>query len=186
MKKIIQNKKQRLLIGTNIEILKIFYKSSNPYILKHFENSELDNSYKISFLKSLIPKLETKLLNNYEYSESEIFNNDNEGKDTFDGNDEKNKPKLKSFIMIVENFIKKCKKLEKEFISTSNNEEIDEKIKKKIVQENIEINGNKYSIEEERNIVMKMKENTFEIEYKVNQIELDEENTKEEENSSEG
>ena len=186
MKKIIQNKKQRLLIGTNIEILKIFYKSSNPYILKHFENSELDNSYKISFLKSLIPKLETKLLNNYEYSESEIFNNDNEDKDTFDGNDEKNKPKLKSFIMIVENFIKKCKKLEKEFISTSNNEEIDEKIKKKIVQENIEINGNKYSIEEERNIVMKMKENTFEIEYKVNQIELDEENTKEEENSSEG
>ena len=99
---------------------------------------------------------------------------------------EKNKPKLKSFIMIVEKFIKKCKKLEKEFISTSNNEEIDEKIKKKIVQENIEINGNKYSIEEERNIVMKMKENTFEIEYKVNQIELDEENTKEEENSSEG
>ena len=179
VKKIMENKKKRLLTGTNIEILKLFYKSLNPYILKHFKNSKLDSAYKTFFIKSLIPKLEIKLIDDYKFSESEIFNSDNEKINTFDGNDDRIKPKLPSFCNIVEKFINKCKAKEKEFICLNNKEEMNEKIKKKIIKEKIEIGGNIYRIDEERNIINKIEENLFEIYYKVKEIKLDEENIKE-------
>ena len=179
-----ENKKKRLLTGTNIEILKLFYKSLNPYILKHFKNSKLDSAYKTFFIKSLIPKLEIKLIDDYKFSESEIFNSDNEKINTFDGNDDRIKPKLPSFCNIVEKFINKCKTKEKEFICLNNKEEMNEKIKKKIIKEKIEIGGNIYRIDEERNIINKIEENLFEIYYKVKEIKLDEENIKEKEDSS--
>ena len=76
----------------------------------------MDSAYKTLFIKSLFPKLEIKLIDDYKFSESEIFNSDNEKINTFDGNDDKIKPKLSSFFNIVEKFIYKCKTKEKEFI----------------------------------------------------------------------
>ena len=94
------------------------------------------------------------------------------------------KPKLPSFCNIVEKFINKCKTKEKEFICLNNKEEMNEKIKKKIIKEKIEIGGNIYRIDEERNIINKIEENLFEIYYKVKEIKLDEENIKEKEDPS--
>ena len=144
----------------------------------------MDSAYKTFFIKSLIPKLEIKLIDDYKFSESEIFNSDNEKINTFDGNDDRIKPKLPSFCNIVEKFINKCKTKEKEFICLNNKEEMNEKIKKKIIKEKIEIGGNIYRIDEERNIINKIEENLFEIYYKVKEIKLDEENIKEKEDPS--
>ena len=66
----------------------------------------------------------------------------------------------------------------------NNKEEMNEKIKKKIIKEKIEIGGNIYRIDEERNIINKIEENLFEIYYKVKEIKLDEENIKEKEDPS--
>ena len=65
-----------------------------------------------------------------------------------------------------------------------NKEEMKDKIKKKIKKEKIAISGNIYRIDGERNIINKIEENLFEIDYKVKEIKLNEENVREKEDSS--
>ena len=104
------NKKENkyaLLLGVNIEILNIFYSSNNQQILKFMKNNfkEIFNDY-------MKPKLDCKLLDQWEYSYSEIFNSENENNDTFDGNDIS--INRHSFKKIIIKFLEKCEKKENE------------------------------------------------------------------------
>ena len=160
------NNKYYLSIGSNIEILKIIYSSFNQKILKYFRKSKLDNKIKDIFIQSINPNLERKLLDDYEYSFSEIFNSENELNDTFDGNDidiDRNYPCLKQ---LIEKFLKKYEEEKKDFIINNNKKEEIKKYEKKfdinlmtnIIKEKVIINYEKESFEIKRGIEMKLKE----------------------------
>ena len=101
----------RLTLGTNIEILKLFYHSSNSTILKFFEDNESHNFYKNIFIDIITPKYERELNSEYDYSFSEIFDNDNEDENTFDGNDSNIFRKYESFKTLIKKFLSGCKKI---------------------------------------------------------------------------
>ena len=103
-----KNNKYRLLSGTNIEILKIIYSSNNPYILEKLQKNDKDKKIKEHFNESITPKIEREILDDYEYSDSEIFNDDNDNNKTFDGNEKKKK--YESFNKSIGKFIDKYKK----------------------------------------------------------------------------
>ncbi len=103
------NNKYKLSRGTNIQILKLFYTSLNPYISNCIEKYSKDNKIKNLFMNSINDKLERKILDELEYSDSEIFNSDNENNDTFDGNDVNLPRKFVSFNKTIVNFLEKCK-----------------------------------------------------------------------------
>ena len=103
------NNKYKLSRGTNIQILKLFYTSLNPYISNCIEKYSKDNKIKNLFMNSINDKLERKILDELEYSDSEIFNSDNENNDTFDGNDVNLPRKFISFNKTIVNFLEKCK-----------------------------------------------------------------------------
>ena len=105
LKKNIKNKKS-FLTGTDIEILRILYTSSNTNILKHLNKSKIDNIYKDIFIEIINSKFERKLNEEYDYSIEEIFNNDND--ETFDGNDDSIPRKLCCINKLVEEFLNKC------------------------------------------------------------------------------
>ena len=165
------NNKYYLSIGTNIEILKIIYSSSNRTILKYFGKSKLDNKIKDIFIQSINPNLERKLLDDYEYSFSEIFNSENELNDTFDGNDidiDRNYPCLKQ---LIKKFLKKYEKEKIDFINNNNKKEEVKKYEKKyninldtnIIKEKDIIEYEEESFEIKRRIEMKLKEEDNQI-----------------------
>ena len=88
--------------------MKTFYTSSNKTILKFFNDSDIDNAYKNIFIKYVLSKLERNLNEEYEYSDSEIFNLEDDEEDTYDGNDSKYLREYESFHKLIENFIRKC------------------------------------------------------------------------------
>ena len=102
-----------LLIGTNLNILKILFYSSNIIIQKNFDNNELENIYKNIFMTTIIPKFEMELNNDYDYSFSEIFKSDSEK--TFDGNDSDMPRKYDSFKEIIKRFLRKCKEAKENY-----------------------------------------------------------------------
>ena len=87
--------------------MKAFYTSSNKTILNFFNKSDLDKTYKNIFIRHVLSKLERHLNGEYEYSNSEIFNSDDDEEDTFDGNDSEYFIENESFHNLIENFIKK-------------------------------------------------------------------------------
>jgi hypothetical protein len=101
------NKINKLLVGPNIEILKLFYYSNNKTIEK-FLKKDLYENYKNLYKKYITPKFERKLNNDYNFSDSEIFINDNN--ETFDGKDINAKYiKVNSIQQTLQNFLDKCK-----------------------------------------------------------------------------
>ena len=106
--KIYLEKKRSDLISVIFEILKAFYTSSNKTILNFFNKSDLDKTYKNIFIRHVLSKLERHLNGEYEYSNSEIFNSDDDEEDTFDGNDSECFIENESFHDLIENFIRKC------------------------------------------------------------------------------
>ena len=90
--------------------MKTFYTSSNNTILNFFNNSNLDNTYKNIFFEC---KLEKYLNEEYEYSNSEIFNIEDDDENTFDGNDRECFRESESFLNLIENFITKCNNIVK-------------------------------------------------------------------------
>jgi hypothetical protein len=99
-------KKQYDSIDYIIKILNAFYTSSNNTILNFFKNSNLDKTYKNIFI-------ENHLNEEYEYSNSEIFNSDNDDENTFDGNDREYFRESELFLKLIENFITKCNNIVK-------------------------------------------------------------------------
>jgi len=107
LEKYLENKRSDL-ISAIFEILKTFYTSSNKTILKFFNYSHLDKAYKNIFIKYVLSKLERNLNEEYEYSDSEIFNSEDDEEDTYDGNDSEYFREYESFHKLIENFIRKC------------------------------------------------------------------------------
>ena len=115
------NKKKNISLGSDFEILKFFFTSTNQKILNHFEKYILDKNYKDIFLKSINSEIERKIGEIYEYSESEIFNSDDDNNNTFDGNNESLLKEFPTFEKIIEKFSKKCKKAENLYNKEKNN-----------------------------------------------------------------
>ena len=107
-------KKFNLLNGTNIEILRIIYSSFNNHILKYFEENEKDKEIKEIFNNTIKEKYERNILDEMEYSFSDIFNSYNDNNKTFDGNDLGFKRSFNSFNDSLKKFFKKCEKKDKE------------------------------------------------------------------------
>ena len=105
-----QKTKNNLTSGTNLEILNIFYNSLNSTILQYFENNKLDKKIKEIFLKYVKSKFERGLDEDYEYSDSEIFNEDNNNDNTFDGNDSYIEREYDTIKKLIDKFLTKCKK----------------------------------------------------------------------------
>ena len=146
-----KNNKYNLSLGANIEILNIFYSSNNPYILKFLSEYQICNIYKDIFNDYMKPKLERKLLDEWDYSNSEIFNSKNENNDTFDGNDIDIKRQYDPFTKIVIHFLEKCKK----------NNKIKEQIKTKQNDKSYEVNHSINTIKESKNFFENKEEKQF-------------------------
>lgn len=154
-----KNDKYKNLNGINIEILKLFSSSFNPYILNSIENLKIDSMIKDLYNKFISPKYERKLNDYYDYSDSEIFNSDNDKNDTFDGNDEGLKRKYESFEKIIQKFIEKYKKRKKQIDNKSN-------INEKYIIKKYEIEEISITIKEKREIKYEKEEKHFSIERK--------------------
>ena len=107
LEKYLKEKKSGL-IRAIFEILKTFYTSSNNTIINFFNNSEVDNNYKNNFINCVIFKLNRNLNEENEYSDSEIFNSEDDNEDTYDGNDRECFKENESFHKLLKNFIEKC------------------------------------------------------------------------------
>ena len=111
-----KSKKNNLLIGPDIEILKLFYFSKNKEIINYLQNNSLDNKKKDIYINSIYDKFERILFNDeYNLSFSEIFLHDND--DTFDGNDVNGETKIKPIQELIGRFINKNKDEEEKYIN---------------------------------------------------------------------
>ena len=104
-----------ILLGPYIQILLLFYTSRNPYLNQYYNNEKNKNEKEIKdkFIYLIKPKFERKFDDNYEYTEDEIFSNNNDSIDTFDGNDINNNSKIKyeSFKTIINNYFEKINQI---------------------------------------------------------------------------
>ena len=112
IKNIIKAKdKYNLLLGPNIQILLIFYTSSNPELIQFYQSDKNKNEKKSKekFFDIVKKRFERSFNDNYEFTMDEIFSDFNDSLDTFDGNDLDNVTKIKfeSFKTTVENYINK-------------------------------------------------------------------------------
>ena len=112
LEKFIKNK-QYDSIDHIVKILKTFYTSSNNAILNFFNNSNLDKDYKNNFIICVKSKIEKHLNEEYEYSNSEIFNSDDDDENTFDGNDKECFRESELLLILIEQFITKCNNIVK-------------------------------------------------------------------------
>ena len=148
------NKTNKLLVGPNIEILKFFYYSNNKSIVK-FLKMDLYEKYQNLYKKYITPKFERNLDKDYNFSDSELFINDNN--DTFDGNDiNQTNIKVKSIQQTIGEFLEKCKE----------EKEINQK-KRRISIKKLREKNNKNIFKENSNIIIfnNMKEKQSNIEY---------------------
>ena len=148
------NKTNKLLVGPNIEILKFFYYSNNKSIVK-FLKIDLYEKYQNLYKKYITPKFERNLDKDYNFSDSELFINDNS--DTFDGNDiNQTNIKVKSIQQTTGEFLEKCKE----------EKEINQK-KRRISIKKLREKNNKNIFKENSNIIIfnNMKEKQSNIEY---------------------
>jgi hypothetical protein len=106
-------KKQYDSIEYIVEILKTFYTSSNNTILNFFNKSNLDMTYKNIFIECVKSKLEKYLNEEYEYSNSEIFNIEDDDENTFDGNDRESFTESEWFLNLIRKFITQCNNIVK-------------------------------------------------------------------------
>jgi hypothetical protein len=114
LKSIKENKNNKLLIGCNIEILRLFYFSKNKTIINYINNNKLNKIFKDNFINCINQKFERNLLDEYVYLDSEIFNSFNENEDTFDGNDSINMSRnIFPIKSLINNFFDKCEEEEK-------------------------------------------------------------------------
>ena len=114
LKSIKENKNNKLLIGCNIEILRLFYFSKNKTIINYINNNKMNKIFKDNFINCINQKFERNLLDEYVYLDSEIFNSFNENEDTFDGNDSINMSRnIFPIKSLINNFFDKCEEEEK-------------------------------------------------------------------------
>ena len=141
LKIINEEDKYNIFLGLDIQILLYFYNSSNPAVVNFYddlkkeklENLSIKNLHLLNKFMFLIkPNFERKLNEKNIYTELEIFSDDNDIRDSFDGNDVENnnlirldslKSIIKKYIDYVNLlFINKMSKNDHNKFSTSNNQ----------------------------------------------------------------
>ena len=115
-----KNKKVHLLRGPDFEILKLFFCSNNIYILEYLNKNSLVKDFKKLFMDILYDKWETKLTEDHMYSNYEIFNEELDNDDTFDGKDCDKKKYAKSFQEMIEYCLKEYEDIKIEYNSRNN------------------------------------------------------------------
>jgi len=113
-----KNKEYNLLRGADFEILKLFFCSKNKNVIEYFNNNSLEREFKKLFMNILHDKWETNLTEDHLYSNYEIFNDELDNDDTFDGKDCDEKKYVKSFQKMIEYCLKEYedKKMEYTYI----------------------------------------------------------------------
>jgi len=115
-----KNKKDHLLRGPDFEILKLFFCSNNIYILEYLNKNSLVKDFKKLFMNILYDKWETRLSENHMYSNYEIFNEELDNDDTFDGKDCDEKKYAKSFQEMIEYCLKEYEDIKIEYNNRNN------------------------------------------------------------------
>ena len=115
-----KNKKDQLLRGPDFEILKLFFCSNNIYILEYLNKNSLVKDFKKLFMNILYDKWETRLSENHMYSNYEIFNEELDNDDTFDGKDCDEKKYAKSFQEMIEYCLKEYEDIKIEYNNRNN------------------------------------------------------------------
>jgi len=115
-----KNKKDHLLRGPDFEILKLFFCSNNIYILEYLNKNSLVKDFKKLFMNILYDKWETRLTENHMYSNYEIFNEEFDNDDTFDGKDCDEKKYAKSFQEMIEYCLKEYEDIKIEYNNRNN------------------------------------------------------------------
>ena len=105
------NGKYNTLIGTNLQILLIIFTSINPAVIAFYKNNSnfLEKKIKDKFMIIMNPRLDRKLNQEYYFTEEEIFSDENDRKNTFDGNDvitNYNDKKYESLKTSIQNLFK--------------------------------------------------------------------------------
>ena len=160
-------KKNHLMLGPNIEILKKIFCSLNPTVLIFFQKNILEKRYKELFIASFYDKFNKQLDEDYSFTSSEIFNEDNNKDITYDGNDSYAEiKKYKSFQLTVGKYINKCTEIKKEylniFVEKDNN-------KKRILLNELEIKIND-SVEKRAEYIIVQNEKKIEKDKNTNNI----------------
>ena len=157
------NKKINLLMGPNLAILQKLFLSYNPSVIEFFEKNKKESIYKELFMNTINDKFDKKLDEDYSFSESEIFSDEVDKNDTFDGNDS-NEKKYRPIQYAVDRFVKKCKLINLQKIKMGNNSTIriesttfDDSIEEKKIYENE--NENIEEINEIKKNIFKNNEN---------------------------
>ena len=115
-----KNNKDHLLRGPDFEILKLFFCSNNIYILEYLNKNNLVKDFKKLFMNILYDKWETKLTEDHIYSNYEIFNEELDNDDTFDGKDCDEKKYAKSFQEMIEYCFKEYEDIKIEYNNRNN------------------------------------------------------------------
>ena len=92
-----------------ITLLQKFFTSLNPAVIEFFQKNVKERNYKALFIDTINDKFDKKLDEDYSFSKSEIFNEEFDKNDTFDGNNSFYEKKYRSIYDMVEIFLKKCK-----------------------------------------------------------------------------
>ena len=161
-------KKNHLMFGPNIEILKKFFCSFNPSVVTFFQKNILERRYKELFIASFYDRFNKQLDEDYSFTCSEIFNEGNNNDNTYDGNDSSAEiKKYNSFQETVEKYINKCIEIKKKYQNiypeNNNNKEILNTIEE-------EINGDNFV---EKRITIE-----YEIEYNQENLQNEKKNEK--------
>ena len=110
-----KNKEYNLLRGADFEILKLFFCSKNKNVIEYFNNNSLERDFKNLFMNILYDKWETNLTEDHLYSNYEIFNDELDNDDTFDGKDCDEKKYAKSIQKMIEYFLKEYEDIKMEY-----------------------------------------------------------------------
>ena len=173
-----KNKKDNLLVGPDIEILKLLFFSANKTIIDYIKKYNI-KKIKDIYNNSIYPKFERKLNDdNFSLSFSQIIQHSND--DTFDANDSKVQKKFSSIQTIIQHFLEKIKNKEsKEIEKKIINEKIDGS--KKIAKKNIKMYDNLFEeviiqeIDNSGKIMRNKEEKIFELK-RENKMEIIENN----------
>ena len=115
-----KNKKEHLLRGPDFEILKLFFCSDNINIIEYFNKNSLERDFKKIFMSILYDKWEIQLTEDHMHSNYEIFNDELDNDDTFDGKDCDEKKYAKSFKEMIEYCLKEYEEIKTEYNNRKN------------------------------------------------------------------
>lgn len=110
-----ENKEYHLLRGPDFEILILFFRSKNANVIDYFNKNSIERDFKKFFLNIMYDKWEVKLTEDHMFSNYEIFNEELDNDDTFDGKDCDEKKYSKSIQKMIEYCLKEYEDIKMQY-----------------------------------------------------------------------